>query len=96
MNLLSSVEFVPLDGEALKKLYRDLKQKIVREFVFDKHTILPQINGVQEAYIGIVPCHEYIKLICDDDGALNRRLFFDNVRDFQGHNPVNSEIEATI
>jgi cold shock CspA family protein len=95
-HLFSSVSFVPIDVEALKRLYRELKQKIVREFVFEKHTIVPQISGVQEAYIGIVPCPEYLKLVCDDDGALNRRLFFDNVRDFQGHNPVNSEIEATV
>ena len=57
---------------------------------------IPQISGVQEAYIGIVPCTEYLKLVCDEDGSLNRRLFFDNVRDFQGNNPVNLEIEATV
>jgi cold shock CspA family protein len=51
---------------------------------------------VQEAYIGIVPCLEYLKLICDEDAQLNRRLFYDNVRDFQGNNAVNSEIESTI
>ena len=94
--LFSSASFVPVDAEALKKLYRDLKKKIVREFLFEKHTIVPQISGIQEAYIGIVPCSEYLKLVCDEDDSLNRRLFFDNVRDFQGHNPVNSEIEATI
>ena len=94
--LFSSTLFVPVDAVALKKFYRDLKQKIVREFLFEKHTIVPQINGVQEAYIGIVPCSEYLNLVCDEDGSLNRRLFFDNVRDFQGHNSVNSEIEATI
>ena len=95
-DLLSSASFIPVDAVALKKLYRDLKQKIIREFMFEKHTIVPQINGVQEAYIGIVPCTEYLKLVCDEDGSLNRRLFFDNVRDFQGHNPVNREIEATV
>ena len=94
--LFSSASFIPIDAVALKKLYRDLKQKIVREFLFEKHTIVPQINSVQEAYIGIVPCNEYLKLVCDEDGSLNRRLFFDNVRDFQGHNPVNSEIEETV
>jgi hypothetical protein len=94
--LFSSVEFVPLDSEGLKRLYREVHHKIEREIVFDKHTILPQIAGVEEAYIGIVPCTEYVKLICDDDGSLNRRLFYDNVRDFQGHNPVNQEIEATV
>ena len=30
--LFSSASFVPVDAEALKKLYRDLKKKIVREF----------------------------------------------------------------
>lgn len=94
--LFSAVEFFPIDAEALKRSYRELHHKIVREFAFEKHTILPQITGVQEAYIGIVPCLEYLRLICDDDGSLNRRLFYDNVRDFQGHNPVNREIEATV
>ena len=50
---------------ALRKFYRDLKQKIVREFLFEKHTIVPQISSVKEAYIGIVPCSEYLKLVCD-------------------------------
>lgn len=86
--LFSSVDFVPLDSEALKRIYRELHHKIVREFLFDKHTILPQIAGVQEAYIGIVPCIEYLKLICDDEGALNRRLFYDNVRIFRATIPL--------
>lgn len=94
--LFSAVEFMSLDAEALKKLHREVHHKITREIVFEKHAILPQIAGVQEAYIGIVPCSEYLRLICDDDGELNRRLFYDNVRDFQGHNPVNREIEATV
>ena len=68
----------------------------MREIVFDKHAILPPISDVKEAYIGIVPCLEYLRLLCDEDGVLNRRLFYDNVRDFQGHNPVNSEIHETV
>jgi cold shock CspA family protein len=94
--LFSKVEFVPIDGELLKKSYREINNRTTQEFVFEKHTILPQISGVQEAYIGIVPCTEYLRLLCDDSGALNRRLFYDNVRDFQGLNPVNSEIRETL
>ena len=77
-------------------MYRELNQKITRGIKFERHTILPTISGVQEAYIGILPCLEYLNLICDDHGNLNRRLFYDNVRDFQGHNSVNQEIEATV
>ena len=73
-----------------------MNQRITRQIRFDKHTILPEISGVKEAYIGILPCTEYLKLISDDHGNLNRRLFYDNVRDFQGRNAVNQEIEATI
>jgi cold shock CspA family protein len=94
--LFSSVEFTPVDAEGLKRLHRELHHKITREILFEKHAILPQVEGVQEAYIGIVPCLEYLKLIRDQEGVLNRKLFYDNVRDFQGHNPVNLEIEATV
>lgn len=95
-DLFSSVDFFAIDSEGLRRAYRELHNKFVREFVFEKHTILPTIQGVQEAYIGAVPCLEYLKLLNDDEGVLNRRLFYDNVRDFQGHNPVNTEIKETI
>ena len=95
-NLFSSVEFVPLDSDGVKQYYREINQKVTRGIKFERHTILPSISGVKEAYIGILPCLEYLNLICDDNGNLNRRLFYDNVRDFQGHNAVNQEIEETV
>ena len=58
--------------------------------------VLPPIGDVQEAYIGILPSTEYIKLISDNEGKLQRSLFYDNVRDYQGHNQVNQEIQETI
>ena len=94
--LFSSVEFTPVDSDGLKQLYRELNQKVTREIEFERHTILPTISGIKEAYIGILPCLEYLNLICDDDGNLNRRLFYDNVRDFRGNNAVNQEIRATV
>jgi len=95
-DLFSSVSFEPVDAEALKALYRQLKHKVTREILFEKHTILQAIGGVQEAYIGILPCQEYLKLTLNDDGTLNRRIFYDNVRDYQGNNAVNREIAATL
>lgn len=95
-NLFSQVHFASVDAESLKDLYKELKRKIVTEVSFDKHTILPKIDKVQEAYIGILPCQEYIKLITDKDGKLRRNLFDDNVRDYQGNNPVNNEIVETV
>ncbi len=94
--LFAQVSFTPLDAETVKTLYRELRRMVVREIAFEKHTILPKIDHVQEAYIGILPCTEYLKLICDAEGNLQRSLFYDNVRDFQGNNPVNMEIQATL
>ena len=95
-NLFSAVEFYPLDANGLRQLHQETNQRITRQIRFEKNTFLPEIAGVKEAYIGILPCTEYMKLICDDYGNLNRRLFYDNVRDFQGRNAVNQEMEATI
>jgi hypothetical protein len=38
----------------------------------------------------------YIYLITDENSNILRGLFYENVRDFQGDNPVNKEIEETL
>jgi cold shock CspA family protein len=95
-DLFSDVEFTPIDADGIKSIYKELKLKITKEINFERHTILPNSDGVREAYIGILPCIEYLKLITDTDGNLLRKLFYDNVRDFQGNNPVNREIDETL
>jgi len=95
-HLFSEVTFTPMDAARLKALYRTLRHKVECEVVFDKHTILPQIPGVTEAYLGILSCNEYLRLITDEEDDILRGLFYDNVRDFQGENPVNREIAATF
>jgi hypothetical protein len=92
----SSVRFFPVDSQYLQNLCREIQNKIRRQIDFERHIVLPKIDGVQEAYLGILPCTEYLKLICTEDGTLQKNLFYDNVRDFQGTNSVNSGIEETI
>jgi cold shock CspA family protein len=90
------VQFKPYDRDLLKKSYRELRNSISRSIKFDKHTILPQINDVDEAFIGMLPAHEFLKLICNDQNEMLRNIFYDNVRDFQGFNTVNTEIKNTL
>ncbi len=94
--LFGGIEFIPIDADYLKTIYKELKNKVDKQINFDKHTIIPQIDDVSEAYIGILPCDEYLKLICASDGSLLKSLFYDNVRDFQGDNPVNREVGETL
>ncbi|MBD3339394.1 MAG: AIPR protein [Candidatus Lokiarchaeota archaeon] len=95
-NLFSEIKFNPIDSQKIQNIYQSLKRKVIKEIIFERHTILPEIENIEQAYIGILPCKEYIKLICDDEGNLQRNLFYYNVRDFLGLNEVNEEIEDTI
>jgi len=37
-----------------------------------------------------------MKLVIDDDGNIVKSVFIDNVRDFQGENPVNVDMSSTL
>jgi hypothetical protein len=96
LNLFSQVDAIPIDAERLKTIYRELKRGVVKEVEFSKIAVFPRIDGVQEAYIGLLPGDQFIRLVTTEEDNLNRELFYDNVRDFQGNNPVNREIAQTI
>lgn len=95
-DLFNDVRFIPIDVDKLKSLYREIKNKITKEIIFEKHTILPKIDKVTESYLGFVPANELVKITSDDDGELIKTIFYDNVRDFQGYNKVNTGIRSTI
>ena len=96
MNIFKNVVFTPVDAPSLQKLYNYAKNSIVKSINFDNKITVPEISGVRESYIGILPINEFLKLIIDDSGIIIRGLFYDNVRDFQGDNEVNTEIEQTL
>lgn len=94
--LFENVAFNPVDADGLQKLYRDTKTKIAADFNFSEKTVLPNIEGVKEAYLGVLPAMEYLRLIMDESGNIRKSLFYDNVRDFQDYNEVNKEVRATL
>jgi hypothetical protein len=95
--LFSDVTWHVHDGDAISRLYRETKNDIQKEISFQRHVALPQIRGARAAYLGVVSCNDYVKMIQKENGELNKGLFFENVRDFLGgDNPVNEEIAKTI
>ncbi len=96
LKLFSNVSAHAIDGEYLKSIYRDLERSVDRHIELSKTAVFPQIDGVEDAYIGLMPGDEFIKLVSNDEGELNRELFLDNVRDYQGDNPVNKDIRSTL
>jgi len=95
--LFSEVNWQIYDGEAIARLYRETQNEILVEIPFQRHVALPKIRGAKSAYLGVVRCSDYVKIIQKANGDINKGLFFENVRDFLGtQNPVNDDIAKTI
>jgi hypothetical protein len=95
-NLFREVTFTPLGAEGIQKLYRQTKNAVAREFVFESRVVVPEVPGVTQAYLGFLPVPEFVKIVTDDDGEMIGSLFYSNPRDWQDYNEVNSEIKATL
>lgn len=96
LNIFRQVVFTPVDARLLQRLYNGAKNRLSKCITFSEKVTLPALPGVQESYLGYLSADEYLKLITDDSGNIVRGLFYDNVRDFQGDNPVNHEIDETL
>ena len=96
LQLLGQVDFFPIDANGIRELYQQAKNAIRREFEFVNKAVVPPIANVTEAYIGILPVNELLKILTDDDGDITKSVFYDNVRDWQGDNDVNREIQSTL
>jgi hypothetical protein len=92
----SPIGFEPLDARRLQKYFNQAQNALSKTIIFANKVTLPAMSGVREAYLGYLPVSTYIYLITDENGNIHRGLFYENVRDFQGDNPVNKEIEETL
>lgn len=96
MNLFEKVIFHPIGAKEIASLYRKTQGSIETTINFANRVTLPAINGISEAYIGLLPFEQFIKIVSDDDDSLIN-VFEDNVRDFQGSsNDVNTGIARTL
>lgn len=96
LDMFSDIEFTFLDANALQGRYQEINLRVEKEIQINEYASLPQIAGIRQAYIGIIPCIELVKLLSNSDGRLQKSLFNENVRDFLSRNPVNDEIRATL
>lgn len=88
--------FEAVDAKKLQQFFSQAQNTLSKTIIFSKRVTLPAMTGVKESYLGYLPVSVYLSLITDENGNLLRGLFYDNVRDFQGDNPVNQEIEQTL
>ena len=96
IGLFRSVTFDCLGASELQRLYRDSKSAIKVQIQFIDRTVLPELPNVEQAYIGVLPAPEFLKLVQNSNEEVLTSLFYDNVRHWQEWNPVNSEMRETL
>ncbi|MCD7717394.1 MAG: AIPR family protein [Lachnospiraceae bacterium] len=96
LNLFSDVIYTPVDADLLQKYYRNTIDVIEKEVEFSNKVLLPEINKVKQSYLGYISYQSYLKLITGENGEIIKSVFYDNVRDYQGDNPVNHEMAQTL
>jgi hypothetical protein len=96
LRIFRAVEFIPVDAEGIQRLNRESRNSVAREFDFPLKTVVPTIDGVTEAYVGLLPARDFLKLVEDENGEMLKGVFYDNVRDWQDFNAVNSEMRETL
>jgi len=96
LNIFRKVEFECLGAERIQELYRLSKNAIQKEIVFTDRTVLPELHGVEQAYLGLLPTTEFLKLVENENEEMIGSIFYDNVRDWQEWNPVNLGMRETI
>lgn len=94
---IKSVDIQVLGRDYIIDAYNEIKNSISVQINLKNCVTLDRIEKVKETYIGYLTGDDYLKIICDSNGDIRRRIFYENVRDYQGtENSVNKEIRATI
>ncbi|HAX90659.1 MAG TPA: AIPR protein [Rhodospirillaceae bacterium] len=96
LGVFSKVDFFPIGASEIQRLYRESRNSVIRDFEFSQRTVIPNIPNISEAYLGLLPATEFLKLVEDDNGDILKSIFYDNVRDWQDYNQVNSEMRDTL
>lgn len=86
----------------VQELYRETTEGLQRTIHLPGRKVIDSIENVDEALVGLLTCDDLIKLITlEEDLPYNERtfakpVFSENVRAYQGHVEVNSEIRSTL
>jgi len=96
LGLFRDVTFDFLGADDVRRLFVATQNAVSKAFSFPNRIVVPEIPGVKEAYVGLLPAKEFVALLDDGSGQILRSVFYDNVRDFQDYNAVNSNMRETL
>lgn len=95
-NLFRNVSVRCLGAAEIQGMYRATTNAMATEITFTQRVVLPELPGVEQAYLGLLPAPEFLKLVENTSNEIVTSVFGDNVRHWQEWNQVNLEIKATL
>jgi hypothetical protein len=66
LNIFDDIQFFPIDAAEIQRLYALTKNAIARVITFADRTPIPEMPGVSEAYLGIIPATTFLSLMEDE------------------------------
>lgn len=95
--MFSEVTSNLIGATELANLYKESLNRTTKHLMFQRHIALPKLASATAAYLGVAKCLDYIDMLKNQHGTINKGVFYDNVRDYLGaKNAVNADIEKTI
>lgn len=96
-NIYKSIELNFYGVDEVQDLYKRIGTSYKKTFEFPKQVLLPKVGeSIPKSYLGIIPAKTLVDIITDENGDIIPQIFYDNVRDYQGGNKVNSEMANTL
>ncbi|MEK6640602.1 MAG: AIPR family protein [Nitrospirota bacterium] len=96
LGLFRNVAVECLGADQVQRLFRESQTTVSTEIVFADRTVIPEIPGVEQAYMGLLPAGQFLKLIENNNAEVLTSIFYDNVRHWQEWNSVNTEMRETL
>jgi hypothetical protein len=95
--MFDEIHFRCFGADDIHRMYQATKNAVTRTFVFEEKVEAPRIPGVELAFLGYIPAKAFVPIISDEAGDdILGSIFYDNVRDWQDYNEVNSAMRSTI
>jgi hypothetical protein len=93
---LSQVHITLIGASEIQKRSLQISNSLSREILFPKRVTMPDVPGVTQAFLGVLPIDEFMKLVAGEADTLLTSIFYDNVRDWEGFNAVNQGMQGTL
>ena len=88
--------FVYLQKDEIKSEYDKISKYHTVQLKFDNNVQLSSVENVEMSLLATIRFSELKKMILTSDNNLKEKLFVENVRNYIGNTPVNSDIKKTL